>query len=595
MILAIYNYIDHLFTKIKPRKVFFMAIDGVAPRAKMNQQRSRRFRSAKESKMAREEAERKGETLPEEKAFDSNCITPGTPFMARLSKHLEYFINKKVTEDAEWQGVKVIFSGHEVPGEGEHKIQEFIRLNKAQPGYNPNTRHCLYGLDADLIMLGLLSHDPHFCLLREEVTFGRSKKTDGGLAAQNFFLLHLSLLREYLDLEFITVADALPFAYDLERIIDDFILLCVFVGNDFLPHLPNLHINEGAMEEIWNIYKRILPIAGGYLNESGHIHMDRVQLVLDQLAKTELDYFEREFADTDMSRGKHQKSVQAAEKAKRYGALVLTEDQKTLFNKVEKFVSDLFTYKGLRPAKKLEFVNNLSERDRKFIQELADKLSLDIMWDQVDEYGQELVVIAPGFLASKNDDKVEEGAELSQIPQEPISDDESDAGSETTTEEVESSEEEIDPEAQSAINRVLKKYRKAPVVDNIDGDAQKSHEAKFMERFDDWKAGYYKAKIGTTEPEKVKNMVYKYVEGLQWVMNYYYKGCCSWGWYYPFHYTPRITDFVSLPDMKFDFKLGEPFTPFQQLMGVLPAASSEHIPAAYRVCLFFSAILVPSL
>jgi 5'-3' exoribonuclease 1 len=77
MILAIFAYIDHLFTKIKPQKVFFMAIDGVAPRAKMNQQRSRRFRTAKDVREKRLEAERKGETLPEEKAFDSNCITPG--------------------------------------------------------------------------------------------------------------------------------------------------------------------------------------------------------------------------------------------------------------------------------------------------------------------------------------------------------------------------------------------------------------------------------------------------------------------------------------------------------------------------------------
>lgn len=77
MVIAIFQYIDHLFTKIKPQKVFFMAIDGVAPRAKMNQQRSRRFRTARDAVEQRKQAEAKGETLPEEKAFDSNCITPG--------------------------------------------------------------------------------------------------------------------------------------------------------------------------------------------------------------------------------------------------------------------------------------------------------------------------------------------------------------------------------------------------------------------------------------------------------------------------------------------------------------------------------------
>ncbi|KAI0052257.1 putative 5-3 exonuclease [Auriscalpium vulgare] len=73
---AIFAYVDHLFGKIKPKKLFFMAVDGVAPRAKMNQQRSRRFRTAKEVREVREKAESRGEKLPEEKAFDSNCITP---------------------------------------------------------------------------------------------------------------------------------------------------------------------------------------------------------------------------------------------------------------------------------------------------------------------------------------------------------------------------------------------------------------------------------------------------------------------------------------------------------------------------------------
>ena len=57
-----------------------MAVDGVAPRAKMNQQRSRRFKTAREAKEVREQAVAKGEKLPDEKAFDSNCITPGLPW-----------------------------------------------------------------------------------------------------------------------------------------------------------------------------------------------------------------------------------------------------------------------------------------------------------------------------------------------------------------------------------------------------------------------------------------------------------------------------------------------------------------------------------
>lgn len=86
--------------------------------------------------------------------------------------------------------------------------------------------------------------------------------------------MHLSLFREYLDLEFSSLrpillqqqhsssSEVTKFEYDLERIIDDFILLNIFVGNDFLPHLPGLHINEGALNRLFEIYKRVLPKAG---------------------------------------------------------------------------------------------------------------------------------------------------------------------------------------------------------------------------------------------------------------------------------------------------------------------------------------------
>ena len=81
--------------------------------------------------------------------------------MVRLNEQLKYFVSMKISTDSLWQNVKVILSGHETPGEGEHKIMDFIRYEKSKPDYNPNIRHCLYGLDADLVMLGLCTRKFH--------------------------------------------------------------------------------------------------------------------------------------------------------------------------------------------------------------------------------------------------------------------------------------------------------------------------------------------------------------------------------------------------------------------------------------------------
>lgn len=90
-----------------------LSFSGVAPRAKMNQQRARRFRTAKEAAAKIQEARAMGKDVPE-KVFDSNCITPGTAFMVRLSQQLEFFILKKKSDDQLWQSIEVIYSGHEV-------------------------------------------------------------------------------------------------------------------------------------------------------------------------------------------------------------------------------------------------------------------------------------------------------------------------------------------------------------------------------------------------------------------------------------------------------------------------------------------------
>ncbi len=106
MFIAIFNYIEHLFGKIKPQKLFFMAIDGVAPRAKMNQQRARRFRTALDAEKAKEKAIREGVKMPTEEAFDSNCITPGKSDLVVRTTHPKTYENRyrvhgKVNEAAQ--------------------------------------------------------------------------------------------------------------------------------------------------------------------------------------------------------------------------------------------------------------------------------------------------------------------------------------------------------------------------------------------------------------------------------------------------------------------------------------------------------------
>jgi 5'-3' exonuclease len=80
--------------------------------------------------------------------------------------------------------------------------------------------------------------------------------------------LSLSLLREYLELEFeALLRGKCAFAFDLERIIDDFVFICFLIGNDFLPNLPALDIAEGGLDVLFRFYAEVLPEAGGYLTE----------------------------------------------------------------------------------------------------------------------------------------------------------------------------------------------------------------------------------------------------------------------------------------------------------------------------------------
>lgn len=73
-------------------------------------------------------------------------------------------------------------------------------------------------------------------------------------AEVEFIFVRLNILREYLEREL--EMPNLPFKYDFERAVDDWVFMCFFVGNDFLPHLPSLEIREGAIDRLVNLYKK---------------------------------------------------------------------------------------------------------------------------------------------------------------------------------------------------------------------------------------------------------------------------------------------------------------------------------------------------
>ncbi|CDF90186.1 ZYBA0S06-02674g1_1 [Zygosaccharomyces bailii CLIB 213] len=549
----IFVYIDHLFHTIKPKKVFYMAIDGVAPRAKMNQQRARRFRTAMDAEKALQKAIEKGEEIPKGEPFDSNSITPGTEFMAKLTKNLQYFIHDKITNDSRWRDVQIIFSGHEVPGEGEHKIMDFIRNIRGQDDYNPNIRHCIYGLDADLIMLGLSVHDPHFALLREEVIFGRRSKSSTSLENQNFYLLHISLLREYLGLEFEEIADELQFEYDFERILDDFILIMFVIGNDFLPNLPDLHLNKGAFPLLMKTFKEALLHADGYINYNGKINLKTLKLWLHYLSQFELMIFEKDEIDVKWF---HQRleniSIEGAQQRERAGKKLLAKQQKKIAGFVKSWVLEVTAqrYPADLPEEDIPSLKLTEEgmvENLDFLKQFAFDLGLIVTHSKSnDSYSLKLDIdaINPGETEEEHEDR------------------------------------------QRSLRKTLKRYQQAILVE--DQEELDKEKETYNERFIEWKDKYYKTKLGFSihDTEKVRDITENYVEGLQWVLYYYYRGCASWGWYYHYHYAPRISDLEKGLDQVLEFEQGKPFTPFQQLMAVLPERSKTLIPAPFRPLMF---------
>ncbi len=242
------EYTLKLIQYSNPTELVYIAIDGVAPRAKMVQQRKRRFLSAKRN-IAIEDF-KKHHGIPFIK-WDSNCITPGTQFMTELAHFLNTEFNTMVqTRFPHLQRLHV--SSADEPGEGEHKMIHYIKANplmESTDGWHMGYMcDVIYGLDADLIMLSLTCPSSKIVLMRESNNFINEKSGQ----KVPFKYLVIDRLRESIIETFGDTGDTTK-----ENLVLDYVFLCFFLGNDFIPSLSFLKIQESAVDVLVNTYKAV--------------------------------------------------------------------------------------------------------------------------------------------------------------------------------------------------------------------------------------------------------------------------------------------------------------------------------------------------
>lgn len=614
MLLAIFEYTNRVLNMARPRKVLMIAVDGVAPRAKMNQQRSRRFRNARDAKIAEEEkarvlAEREayGEVIDEsikiKRIWDSNAITPGTPFMDKLAAALRYWSAFKLATDPGWKNLQVIISDATVPGEGEHKIMNFIRSQRSDNEYNSNTLHCIYGLDADLIFLGLATHEPHFRILREDVfaqdnrrkirpndfiniSEERKQVLSENDAEKPFIWLHINVLREYLSTELFV--QRLPFPFDLERAIDDWVFMCFFCGNDFLPHLPCLDVRENSIDILVDIWKNLLPSMKTYLTCNGTLNLPGVKKMLEHLGKREPDLFKR----------KHEQELRKKE----------AQDRRKMLRRNQNVTQGKVDRNFITPMKYMPIYNvDGTAADGSLKLSNKDLAAMRKEWNLANE-GDINSMNALKYKAQENAKR--EGSEFS--PDElrtavDVSKTGNVFAAESLRERIRSKKrklaendsrtaEPITTQLKPTITGETENESQIDEISNIDNCEFVRPEVRSGSGFIDtdtnvclfepgYHTRYYQAKFYVEEKDidtLRKDLARHYIEGVSWVLLYYYQGCSSWTWYYPYHYSPFASDFTDIANLKIEFELGEPFLPFEQLMSVLPAASGHNLPPVLR-------------
>lgn len=256
----IQSYIDN----VQPSNVVFIAFDGVAPMAKMCQQRVRRYKSAFTEKV-----------FPTTSNFNSCHITPGTQFMNYLSDFVSSHFRKSAN---------IIVSSANEPGEGEHKLFQYIRSN---PVSHSCKNTVIYGLDADLLMLSIFhSHKSNMWVYREAPEFAKSLNAD--LKSGEPYVLNINELC-------VSIANEMNCTHKSPNRVFDYAFLCFLLGNDFLPHFPAINIRTTGIHSLLDAYKFCLGNRDAYIIENGSINYANFAKVVKCLASSEESLIQKEY------------------------------------------------------------------------------------------------------------------------------------------------------------------------------------------------------------------------------------------------------------------------------------------------------------
>jgi 5'-3' exonuclease len=532
---AILNHVCDKITEyvaqVKPTNRVFLTFDGVAPVAKLNQQRERRYKTWFTSEMEREFEKPTASAgagacavtpvpvMRNEDSWTTACITPGTTFMSKLHERMSEYVDTQKRNKCDASASAALhshlpdfmLSSSSEPGEGEHKIFEFIREN---PVSHRDQTTMVYGLDADLIMLTLnhLHISNGIYLYRETPEFIQS--VDARLKPNEQYYMDIPYMAEciarYMTTATITGTSTstsggagaakcveIPPAVK-KHLVYDYIFMFFMMGNDFMPHFPSMNIRTTGPDTVMNAYKitfqNTLSISNGGTNRS---FIRKARDNGDTLATLAIDWASvRDFVQC-LSEVEHQNLIA----------------EHTLRDKRARATSSGFRYE---PVTTTTTTNTTTTTTNTTTTTGPNNALLHT----IGNYGSQCELLLA---------KCKNATDMLHIPSK---------------------------------ERGIEHYI-APVKSG-------------------WEQRYYLALFGEKITDRrCQEYCINYLEGLEWTFQYYTRGCVDWRWRYKYAYPPLLADLVrfiptdtvaAAPTVLLAHKPKDPIQPVDQLRYVLPPA-----------------------